>query len=242
MQGNLRDMGVADLIQHTCQDNKLARLSVVHQGHQAVLFFKDGAVVHAELDNTLSGEEVVYRTLNWQEGQFNLEVGVEPPATTITRSWSGLLLEAARRLDEMQKEQTLNISVEEEELNMPPKKRSELLAEALDELLASSSDIEGAAVVGVDGLVYSANVPQRGMDVDMVGAASAAVLGLSKRSVGQLNRGEFTQTLIQGSGGNIIVSSLNPETIFVALTPPGVNLGMAFAEVRSMIKRLNEIL
>ena len=125
---------------------------------------------------------------------------------------------------------------------MPPKKRSELLAEALDELLASSSDIEGAAVVGVDGLVYSANVPQRGMDVDMVGAASAAVLGLSRRSVGQLNRGDFAQTMIQGSGGNIIVSSLNPETIFIALTPPGVNLGMAFAEVRSMIRRLSEIL
>jgi len=125
---------------------------------------------------------------------------------------------------------------------MPPKKRSELLSEALENLIASSSDIDGAGVVGVDGLVYSAHVPQRGLDVDMVGAVSAAVLGLSKRSVGQLNRGDFAQTMIQGSNGNIIVANLNPETIFVALTPPSVNLGMAFAEVRSMIAALNEIL
>ena len=240
MKGNVRDMSVADLIQHNCQDNRLARLTIDHDGRQAVLFFKDGSVVHAELDD-LRGEEAVYRALDWEEGQFDLEVGLEPPATTITRSWSGLLLEAARRVDEMEKIESTK-SYQKEGANMPPKKRSELLAEALDELLASSSDIEGAAVVGVDGLVYSANVPQRGMDVDMVGAASAAVLGLSRRSVGQLNRGDFAQTMIQGSGGNIIVSSLNPETIFIALTPPGVNLGMAFAEVRSMIRRLSEIL
>lgn len=124
----------------------------------------------------------------------------------------------------------------------PVKKKSELLAEALDELLASSSDIEGAAIVGTDGLVYSANVPQRGMDEAMVGAASAAVYGLSKRSADQLKRGGFAQTLIQGEDGNIVVANLNPETIFVGLTPKNVNLGMAFAEVRSMVNRLRTIL
>jgi uncharacterized protein len=124
----------------------------------------------------------------------------------------------------------------------PAKKRSELLAEALDELLTSSSDIEGAAIIGTDGLVYSANVPQRGMDEAMVGAASAAVFGLSKRSVDQLRRGTYVQTLIQGEDGNMIVASLNPETIFVGLTPKNVNLGMAFAEVRSMLVRLRTIL
>lgn len=122
------------------------------------------------------------------------------------------------------------------------KKKSELLAEALTELLQESSDIHGAAVVGVDGLVYSANVPQRALDESMVGAASAAVLGLSKRSVDQLKRGNFRQTLIQGDEGNIIVAGLNDETLFVGLTSENVNLGMAFAEVRTMINRLTEIL
>ncbi len=65
MQGNLRDMGVADLIQHICQDNKLARLSIFHDGHQAVLFFKDGGVVHAELDNNSSlGRMLLIRSVN----------------------------------------------------------------------------------------------------------------------------------------------------------------------------------
>jgi predicted regulator of Ras-like GTPase activity (Roadblock/LC7/MglB family) len=122
------------------------------------------------------------------------------------------------------------------------KKKSEMLADALAELLQGSSDIDGAAIVGVDGLVYSANVPQRALDENMVGATSAAVLGLSKRSVQQLKRGGFSQTLIQGDDGNIIVSSLNADTLFVGLTPKNVNLGMAFAEVRSMTAKLSEIL
>lgn len=122
------------------------------------------------------------------------------------------------------------------------KKKSELLADALAKLLQESSDIDGAAIVGVDGLVYSANVPQKALDENMVGATSAAVLGLSKRSVNQLKRGHFTQTLIQGDDGNIIVVSLNEETLFVGLTSSNVNLGMAFAEVRNMVTQLNEIL
>jgi predicted regulator of Ras-like GTPase activity (Roadblock/LC7/MglB family) len=65
---------------------------------------------------------------------------------------------------------------------------------------------------------------------------------LSKRSVGQLKRGSFKQTLIQGDDGNIIVASLNDETLLVGLTAQNVNLGMAFAEVRTMVSRLNEVL
>lgn len=124
---------------------------------------------------------------------------------------------------------------------MAMKKKSEQLADALAELIQGSADFEGAAVVGVDGLVYSANVPQRALDENMVGATSAAVLGLSKRSVGQLKRGNFSQTLIQGEDGNIIVAGLNEQTLFVGLTPKNVNLGMAFAEVRTIAARLVEI-
>ncbi|MCB0208127.1 MAG: roadblock/LC7 domain-containing protein [Anaerolineae bacterium] len=125
---------------------------------------------------------------------------------------------------------------------MTTKKRSEKLADALVELLRESSDIDGAAVVGVDGLVYSANVPQKALDEEMVGATSAAILGLSKRSVGQLKRGDFKQALIQGDDGNIIVTSLNDETLLIGLTPHNVNLGMAFAETRNMIQTLSSIL
>lgn len=99
MLGNLQDMTVADLIQHNCEDRKMARLSIQNADRQAVLFFKDGNIVHAVSDEQ-EGEEVIYHILSWEEGTFNLETGIEPPAFTIHRSWSGLLLEGARRIDE----------------------------------------------------------------------------------------------------------------------------------------------
>ncbi len=122
------------------------------------------------------------------------------------------------------------------------KRKSELLADVLSELLQESADIVGAGVIGTDGLVYSANVPFKGMEEDMVGAASAAAFGLSKRGIQQLQRGEFTRTLIQGTAGNIIIVALNSETLLVALTPDAINLGMAFAEVRDAVTQLQDIL
>jgi hypothetical protein len=58
LHGNLADMSVADLIQHTCLDQKTARLMINHRHQQAVLFFQDGAVLHATLDQQ-EGEEVI---------------------------------------------------------------------------------------------------------------------------------------------------------------------------------------
>lgn len=99
MKGNLHDMGVADLIQHNCQDRKTVQVSVEHSGRQALLFFRDGDVVHAGLDGR-SGEDVIYEILQWEDGTFETKNSVPPPAVTIRRTWSSLLLEGARRLDE----------------------------------------------------------------------------------------------------------------------------------------------
>ncbi len=247
MQGSLKDMTAADLIQHTCLDRKQARLVLQHQEQTAEVYFDAGQMVHATLGDT-QGKEVIFQVLDWQDGTFHLESGVTAPQRSIHEAWTEILLEGARRLDEAQADSRAaspsrhSADSTKEVQPMAVKKKSELLAEALENLLAESSDIVGAAVVGIDGLVYSANVPQKGMDEAMVGAASAAILGLGKRSVQQLHRGAFKQTLIQGDEGNIIVAPLNDETLFVALTPANVNLGMAFAEVRSIAKELQDIL
>ncbi len=233
----MQDISVADLIQHYCQDRKTAQLVIKHNGDQATFYFKDGNVVHAVMDD-IQGEEVVYQILDWKNGSFNIEMGVNSSTETISRKWTGLLLEGARRLDEGNHLQTTDTEVK----TMATKKKSEQLAEMLQELLENSSDLEGAAIVGVDGLVYSANVPQKTIEADMVGASSAAILGLSKRSAEQLKRGTFTQTLIQGEKGNVIVSQLNDTTLFVGLTPKNINLGMAFAETNAMIEQLSKIM
>lgn len=99
MKGRLQDMAVADLIQHTCQDRKTARVQLRSGRQRADLYFKNGNVVHATLGKH-TGEEAVYELMNWDEGDFELSTDVDPPTVSITRSWTSLLLEAARLSDE----------------------------------------------------------------------------------------------------------------------------------------------
>lgn len=101
MKGRLEDMAVADLIQLNCQDRKEAKVELKSGAKKAELFFKDGNVVHATLDD-MQGEEVVYNLLGWEAGSFDLKAEVSSPEISITREWSTLLLEGMRRLDEAQ--------------------------------------------------------------------------------------------------------------------------------------------
>ena len=256
MQGSLKDMAVADLIQHNCLDGKTACLTIQNDGQEAKVYFDSGEVVHAALDE-IEGEEVVFRILGWNEGSFHLAVGESKSGKTISRSWTGLLLEGARLLDESSPDSPNQLDGDIASLNgleenfqenilkenkTMAKTKGERLADSLNEMLADSSDISGAAIVGNDGLVYSANVPQKELDEEMVGAVSAAIFGLGRRSAEQLKRGDMIRSLIQAKDGNIIVNSINDETLLVGLTANDVNLGMAFMEIRSMVETLGELM
>ena len=182
MQGNLRDMTVADLIQHNCQDRKTAELQIQNGNQQAVMYFKDGKVVHARFGGQV-GEEVIYRVLDWSEGSFNLESGVEAPKTTIKRSWSGLLLEGAKRVDERkpmptssEPEPTLHI----EETHMAPK-----LDDVLKEMSAEIDGYMASVVVGMDG-IHIAHHSQTKMDPEAVSAQMALFIKLVNTSLVKL--------------------------------------------------------
>lgn len=99
LRGNLREMSVADLIQHYCDDRKNAKLDISSGGQTAQIYFKEGNVVHACL-GTKEGEQVIYDVLGWEEGTFSLTIGINSPKESIKRSWAGLIMEGAKRLDE----------------------------------------------------------------------------------------------------------------------------------------------
>ncbi len=119
--------------------------------------------------------------------------------------------------------------------------RKEDLIALTDDLVKSSSDIEGAAVISLDGLVMAASLSGK-MDEVRVGATAAAMLGLSKRTANQLERGGVHQTLIQAEKGNIIITSAGTKAVFVGLTPSDVTLGMVFLEAREAAEKVAAIL
>lgn len=245
VKGKLSDMSLASLISVNCNEMNQASLLLYREDKEGSIFLTDGNVVHAVLDSFI-GKEAVYEMLTWEDGEFELKKNVEPPERTITAGWSSLLLEGMHRIDENAAEledlNGLDKQYEKKEKDeMSAKKRSEVLAETLSEMLASSTDIEGAVVVSSDGLVIASQIP-KGLDESRMGASAAALFGLSKRTTPELGRGSFTQNLIQGKEGNIIIVSIGENAVFIGLTSTDVNLGMVFLEAREAAEKIATVL
>ncbi|MCE1253411.1 MAG: DUF4388 domain-containing protein [Anaerolineae bacterium] len=149
MLGYLQDISLANLIQLNCQERKTAALALKYNDHQGELYFKDGNVVHAVF-NGREGEEAAYELLSWQEGAFELKTGIEPPAVTINRGWSSLLIEGARRLDENPSNPDFLDSIfdiQSEDDFMPHK-----LEDLLKELSGEVDGYIASSIVGMDGI------------------------------------------------------------------------------------------
>jgi len=211
-QGNLEDITIADLIQQNCQARKTARLIVRADGEQAVLFFAAGNVTHATLGD-LQGEEVIYRVLHWSKGQFELEPGILAPRTTIQRSWSGLLLEGARRLDEEQHRQNGNL----------PQKpiHSEVKEMELDNVLKELGDqVNGfitTAVVGMDGIGLSQFTRSKKVDVENVNAQMTLLVKLVDTSVDKLGAGVIEDILLTTEDAYLLVRFLKDRGFYLGI-------------------------
>ncbi len=247
LEGKLSDIDLGDLIQLNCQSGTRARLTAWRDEEEATLYFDAGSIVHAQVGD-LEGEDAAYELLTWETGTFELEKDVPPPAETITTPWSALLLEGMRRRDEKrqrerteQSEEQRDVISDEKETSAMAKTRKEQLQETLNAITDRSSDIQGVAVISMDGLIIAAVLPS-GMEQTRVGAVAAGILSLSNRSVQQLVRGELQRTMVQGSEGNIILMSAGKNAAFAALTGPDVNLGLAFLEVSDGAEAVANIL
>lgn len=97
--GSLREMALPDVVQILANGRKTGRLTVRGGGVCGEVWFGDGEVHDARLDD-LQGEEAFYPLLKLTEGDFELDPTVGPEHRTIHLPAEALLLEGMRRLDE----------------------------------------------------------------------------------------------------------------------------------------------
>ncbi len=97
--GSLEDMAVIDLLQTFEVSRKTGFVLLTHEEQSAKVFFREGKVIDAELSR-LRGEEAVYRTLLWNDGQFEVHFTQINNEDIIETSTQGLLMEGMRRVDE----------------------------------------------------------------------------------------------------------------------------------------------
>jgi hypothetical protein len=101
-QGSLKELPLPDIIQLVSVSGKTGVFTLKRNGDSSgEIYLRSGQIVHAHVGD-LTGEEAVYELAIWPEGEFVFTPGQETELTTIQKSNTNLLMEAARRIDEWQ--------------------------------------------------------------------------------------------------------------------------------------------
>ena len=99
MQGELNVMGAPGVLQ-VCHLTRLTgKLTVKDGGRRMAVRFREGEIIGADGDGQ-SGEAAIFALLSWEEGTFQFAPGDPGDGSPLGTSFSQLLLEGCRRLDE----------------------------------------------------------------------------------------------------------------------------------------------
>jgi hypothetical protein len=100
-QGSLKELPLPDIIQLVSVSGKTGVFTLKNGAESGLIYLQDGAIVHAQVGD-LVGEEAVYDLAIWAQGEFQFTPGQPAPSSSIHKSNTNLLMEAARRIDEWQ--------------------------------------------------------------------------------------------------------------------------------------------
>ena len=103
IQGRLEEMSIMDLMQSLEMGQKSCRLAITRNGETCELFFASGQCTDAKL-GSINGEAAVFQAVRWPDGAFEIDFNAAPSRSTISRTTTGLLMEALRLMDENQRD------------------------------------------------------------------------------------------------------------------------------------------
>jgi CheY-like chemotaxis protein len=103
IQGRLEEMSILDLMQSLEMGQKSCQLTIRNGGETCELFFSGGQCADARLGRT-EGEEAVFQVVRWPAGEFEINFNSAATRSTISRTTTGLLMEALRLVDEGQRD------------------------------------------------------------------------------------------------------------------------------------------
>ena len=119
--------------------------------------------------------------------------------------------------------------------------RTKQMVDRLREMQVSSPDIEGSAIVSVDGLSIATALQQE-IEEDRVSAMSAAMLSLGERIASELGRGALEQVYIKGEKGFVVLMAVGDEAVLTALASEKAKLGLIFLDMRRAVEDLEKLI
>jgi hypothetical protein len=103
LKGSLESINLADIMQLVANSRQSGRFVLTKEagteGSNGFIILKKGEIIHAEIEK-FKGEDAFFTLISWGKGEFVFEEGEFQAETSINRSVTSLLMEAARRIDE----------------------------------------------------------------------------------------------------------------------------------------------
>lgn len=245
VKGRLSEMDLPSLIQFTCNEGSQAQLRVQQNGQEALVYFDGGDVVHAKLGDEV-GEDVIYRLLGWQDGQFTLEVDVPPPSQTIETPWSALLLDGLRRRDEEMWDGEEEDVLAEGDLVMEESEEGESMGQVRALLADLCDEVPGflSAMVGeIDGEGVAKQVTSS-LDMEDVNPQLTLMIEKIEAATERLQVGVVEDYLLTTDQSYLLVRLLGEGQFFLGIVvdKEASNLGNVRLNSRVCAERLTQAL
>lgn len=119
--------------------------------------------------------------------------------------------------------------------------KEELLTQVLKNLHTSTPDIEGAAVISLDGLIMASSLPAS-VEEDTVSAMSAALYGIGSKTAEELQRGEVEQLYIKGRNGYMLITQAGAESVLGVMANAKAKLGIIFLDVKRAAEEISKLI
>ena len=119
--------------------------------------------------------------------------------------------------------------------------RAELIRQRLSTLEAQTPELEGAAVISVEGLMIASRLPEALPD-DLMAAMAAAMLALGERIANDLGRGQLSQVYIKGENGYVLLMAVNESAVLTAIASEEAKLGLVFLDMQQAVADLRMLL
>lgn len=212
ISGTLSDIGFVSLLQFPNSSRKTGLLTVISIDGKAEFYYRKGELVHARYGQK-KGRDVLVDIVDWHEGQFSFEAGLEPDEKSIEDDLHHILMWALKERDERKKDggagqESILLEIDEE------------MSSRLDELLGTVSNIQYICMMTPEGrLLARSAVDDRFMQV--LEPFMGSVAGFIAEYPGRLTGKAF----FEGESVSIALSGLDEEKTVVIATGPEVKLG-----------------
>lgn len=203
-QGMLRRVGLQDVIQMECLGRNSSVLEVYNEHVLGRIYIEEGSIIHAA-GGDLTGEPALQRLLSLPGGSFELVPFEPPPQKSITGPWEFLLMEAARKRDEMAGQAAAG------EPQVDPET---LAAPVVPDVLVTETLI----CSGLGRVLFEAgcaDVPKRVLLLKSIGRQAAHLAQVAAL-------GEFDRVELQLANGRAIVQAKPDRLVYVEVANAGV--------------------